>query len=91
MNRTRFSSALMAVILAVGILSMGIARPAAASEKTWRYVTYAGAAATALGIAKKKPLIAAVGAAGGYLGYRKWKGEAKERRERERRFGRRDR
>jgi len=80
MARKRFAPAAMAVVMALGLLLVGTARPASAdSENTWRWLTYGAAAATVYGAVKKKPLIAGVGAVGTYLAYRKWKGAVKDR------------
>jgi hypothetical protein len=94
--KTRVSSLALAVVTAVGALSLGVGRPAQASgEKTWRYVTYGLGAATVVSAASKKPLPAVIGAAGTYFAYKKWKDEESDRHDHEgwrynRRDGRRD-
>ena len=57
MKRTRFYSAVLAVMMAAGTL-LGLAAPAKASnENTWRYLTYGAGAVTLYGAAKKNLLI----------------------------------
>jgi hypothetical protein len=84
MARMRIFSAVMAAVMALGLM-VSTARPAAAaSEDTWRWLTYGAAAATVYGAVKKKPIIAGAGAVGTYLAYRKWKGEVNRRHDRRR-------
>jgi hypothetical protein len=79
--RLRLAGCLTLAILALGL---GVPHPAAASEETWRYVTYGAGAATIYMAAKKKTVPAVVGAAGTYLAHQQWKKERDRRRERER-------
>lgn len=80
----RHFSAVLATFLAVGALSLNAAPAQAASEKTYRYLTYGLGAATAYMAVKKKTVPAVIGAAGTYLVYKKWNDAKNDRRDRER-------
>ena len=80
MNRLRVYSAVLALVLGLGILSLG-ARPAEAAtkkEKTYRTATYVLGGLTAYALLKKKTTIGLLGAAGTYYAYRKWRSEGRK-------------
>ena len=82
--RKRFTTALLALVMMVGSLAMTAgAAQAANKEKMWRLGTYAGGAALAYGLLKKKKTITYVGAGVGVLSYLQWQKEKKKRRQRE--------
>jgi hypothetical protein len=75
----------LAALVAAGALIVSTpsaARAESTKEKMLRLGTYAGAAATAYGLARNKDTIAAAGAAGTYFAYRGWKGEINDRHDR---------
>ena len=85
--KKRFVSALMVGAMSLGLVTIAAPRPAhAASEKTWRLLTYGAAAATAYGVVKKNTTIGLIGAAGTALSYSKWKKAVKDRHKREGRY-----
>ena len=88
--KKRITSAALALVMAVGALTLGLARPAEARdskrEKMWRYGTYAAAAATGAALLKNRDTWALVGAAATYGAYKGWKRETSKRNRRERAY-----
>lgn len=91
MKRTRFYAAFMALVMAVGVLTLG-ARPAHAIDKEdlYKYGTYGLGAGTVYAAVKGKGTLALIGAAGTYLAYKGWQKE-KKKNDRHRRVYRRRR
>ena len=85
-TKTRFFSTAMAFVLALGtLLSFGAAKPAQASEKTWKIATYALGAGTIYALAKNKDTLALVGGLGTAYSAKRWKDAANSRRNQQRR------
>ena len=87
--KTRILSATLAVIMALGVLLVPAARPAEASrksEKTWRYLTYGGAALGAYGFLSGHKTLGWLGAGAAGYGYYRWHKDTRNRHHRQARY-----
>jgi hypothetical protein len=86
MRAQRAYSAVLAVVMAIGMILFGFATPAQArsrhsssKEKTYRIATYGLAGLGAYGLVKGNTLLTVAGAAGTYFAHKKWKDEVNAR------------
>lgn len=81
-TKMRTYAASLAVMMGVGAVSLGAAKPAAADkENTYKIATYALGAGSVYALAKGKGTLGLIGAAGTYYTYKKWQDAKDDRRD----------